>query len=423
MKRSSLNKAYRQGFSNVGSKFGHLETTIREGLLETVVRAGIEAVQLVLEQERSEICGNMYTHKKKNERSAYRGGHTKGELVLGGRRLQIDRPRARSVNGKEVSLPSWKHFSNEDILNNRALEQMIIGVATRKYERSLETLPLGIKTRGTSKSAVSRRFVALTRNNMDMQLSSSLKNLDIICIMIDGIHFADHVILAAIGVDIDGNKHILGLTEGATENATACKDLIAKLNDRGLSSERSFLFVLDGAKALSKAVKDSFGVRACIQRCQVHKKRNVLGYLPEEKKPLVGQTISAAYKHDDYQEALNRLKSLAQKLKANHPSASASLLEGVEETLTLQRLKIPAPLAKSLHSTNLIENLFSSARHTCHRVRKWKGGEMVLRWATASIFEASKRFRRLRGYKHMPILVDALRNKDSVVRKEEKKVA
>jgi transposase-like protein len=383
----------------------------RATLHDAIVSAGMGVLGAMLEEERAKLCGPRYEHQP--GRSATRSGHTDGELALGGRRVSVRRPRVRSVDGREVTLETWERFAEADPLTPRAVEQMVLGVSTRKYGRSIEPAPPGLKSRGTSKSAVSRRFVAATREKLGEMMSTDLGKLDLCAIMIDGIHVGEHLVLVAIGIDAHGDKHTLGLYEGATENTTACSGLLADLEARGVRTDRAMLFVIDGSKALAKAIRAKFGTRALIQRCQVHKKRNVEDHLPEDMKRNVGRTISAAYQSANATRAKRMLEGLARQLERKHPSAAASLREGLDETLTVMRFDLPEHLARTLSTTNPIEFINGRIRKTTHNVARWDGGEMVLRWLAVALFEASKTFRKLRGYKGMPKLVAALRAHDA----------
>jgi putative transposase len=382
--------------------------TVKGALLDLVIGSGLEVLQLLLEQDRELLCGARYHHDA--DRKASRAGYAPGELVLGGRRVTVKRPRARTSDGKkEVPLPSWEKFSIEDPLNARAVEQMVLGVATRKYERSLEPLPKGTQSRGTSKSAVSRRFVEATSEVLAEWLERSLAHLSLAALMIDGIVCGEHTVLVALGIDDQGTKHVLGLWEGATENAVACTTMLSNLVERGLNTQRSILVVIDGSKALAKAVRDVFGKRALVQRCQVHKKRNVLEHLPERMRSSTGDVISTAYRCTDPKRALEMLKKLARQLERKHPSAASSLREGLEETLTVLSFSLPDALRRTLATTNPIENLNSVIRKIHHNVKRWQDGTMVLRWVAVGLHEATKGFHRLKGHEGMPKLVAALR--------------
>ena len=383
----------------------------RATLHDAIVSAGMTVLGAMLEEERVKLCGPRYAHQP--GRSATRAGHANGELAFGGRRVGVRRPRVRSVDGDEVTLETWEQLAEADPLTPRAVEQMVIGVSTRKYVRSIEPAPPGLKSRGTSKSAVSRRFVAATREKLQEMMSRDLGDLALCAIMIDGIHVDEHLVLVALGIDEHAEKHILGLYEGATENTTSCSGLLSDLEARGVRTDRAMLFVIDGSKALAKAIRAKFGQRALIQRCQVHKKRNVEDHLPEDMKRNAGRTISAAYQSGNATRAKRMLEGLARQLEHKHPSAAASIREGLDETLTVMRFDLQHHLARTLSTTNPIEFINGRIRKTTHNVARWDGGEMVLRWLAVALIEASKTFRKLRGHKGMPKLVAALRAHDA----------
>lgn len=295
-------KKEEQNQPNVATMDGLCQIVRRE-LREFVVEAGLAALYRILEEERTMACGPRYIHDPK--RKASRAGHVDGGLILGGRRLTVRRPRARTRTA-EVALPTWEAFSREDPLNDRALQQMAVGVATRKYARSLEPLGRVGRERGTSKSAVSRRFVAQTTEQLGELMQRSLSDLNLRVLMVDGIHFAEHVMLVALGIDSDGRKHVLGLHEGATENASACTALLTNLRERGMRTDRAMLVVIDGAKALRKAVVDVLGARSQIQRCQVHKLRNVEDHLPAHAAQNAKSVMRKAYRSGDVDHARQR---------------------------------------------------------------------------------------------------------------------
>lgn len=393
MRKTAKETSFREEGS--GSLFLALGEVVRRDLREFVARAGIVALTTLLEQERTAACGPRYVHEP--ERRAHRAGHAPGELVMGGRRVRVSRPRARTLDGREVTLPSWPRFSAEDPLSERAVEQMLVGVSTRRYARSLEPLPDELAARGTSRSAVSRRFVAATERQMGEWLGRDLGEVDLAVVMLDGVYVQDHVLLVALGIDGGGRKHVLGIREGATENATACRALLTDLRDRNLRMERRVLVVLDGSKALAKAVREVFGARALIQRCQAHKTRNVLDQLPEEARPSVRQALREAYCATDAERAKKRLGNLVRRLQNEHPGAAASLEEGLDETLTVKRLRLPSKLERQLSTTNAIENLIGSVRLLGGRVKRWRGGRMILRWTVTAVADAASRFRRVTG--------------------------
>jgi putative transposase len=273
---------------SAGQLWLRLPGLVREALYETVIGAGLACVDEVLEAERVALCGERYAHLV--DRKASRAGHVASSLVLGGRRVAANRPRVRSAEGHELKLPSWQEWSAREPLQQRAVEQMVLGVSTRRYARSLEPLPEAITARGTSKSAVSERFVYGTERKLAELMSRDLRELPLVALLIDGVHFAEHVVLAAVGVDDRGIKHVLGLREGATENAAAVRALLGELVERGLDPDRSLLVVIDGAKALHKAVVEVFGSHALIQRCREH---SVPGraHSKEVRSPLTGKTF------------------------------------------------------------------------------------------------------------------------------------
>ena len=347
----------RKKATDQGQLWLRLPGLVREALYETVIGAGLACVDEALEAERVALCGARYEHAV--DRKALRAGHAGSSLVLGGRRVAVNRPRARSVEGRELRLPSWREWSARDPLDERAIEQMVLGVSTRRYARSLEPLPEAVTVRGVSKSAVSERFVYVTERKLAELMSRDLRELRVVALLIDGVHFGEHVVLAAVGVDERGDKHVLGLREGATENASAVRALLADLAERGLDTNRSLLIVIDGAKALHKAVVEVFGAHALIQRCREHKKRNVTDALPERLRASVRSAMNQAYATRNAGRARRLLDNLARRLEHQHPGAAASLREGLEETLTVMGLGLPENLERVLSSTNLIENLFS----------------------------------------------------------------
>jgi putative transposase len=381
----------------------------RTELLELAITSGLKVLQTMLEEDRTAICGPRYAHQA--ERIASRGGTVSSEVVLGGRKVALRRPRVRA-NGQEVGLPTFQLMANEDPLNRRVVEQMLVGVATRQYARSLEPMPATMTTRGTSKSAVSRRFVAKTTAQLEAWRATPLDELDLVGLIVDGVHLGDHCLVVALGIAADGQKHALGVWDGSTENATVCQHLLANLQQRGLRTDRSLLVILDGSPALRKAVRAVFDKAALIQRCQVHKMRNVLDHLPEQQRPWVQTVMRRAYQSSDVKTATRLLQDLARRLEKEYPSAAESVREGLEETLTVIALKLSLRLQRSLATTNAAESLISRTRHVKRNVKRWRGGQMMLRWVAAGMLEAVKGFRRLKGCGDMPTLVTALRLRD-----------
>lgn len=368
--------------------------------------AGQQVFQAMMEQDREQLCG---PHNVPNPaRRAYRGGSVPSEVVLGGRRIVLPRLRARSMTGEELALPSFTYASARDPLDARTLEAIAVGVTTRKYARTLDPLPPEVSERAVSKSAVSRRFVALTSARLTTWLATPLDGLDIRIVLIDGLHFRDHVILLALGLDAHGRKHILALREGTTENAAVCKALLADVRERGLDLDRPTLFIIDGGTGLRKAIREHCGTLGLVQRCQVHKLRNVLEHLPEALRPRIRRALAEAYGLADAELAERRLTQLAKGLERTHPGAAASLREGLEETLTLQRLGVTGALYRTLRSTNAIENLNGLIGRFVRHVRRWRDGRMLVRWIAAGIDEAQRSFRRVRGHADLAALIRAL---------------
>ena len=371
--------------------------------------AGVEALAEMMEEDATTVCGAR--HRRHGDRRGYRWGHTQSEIGYHGGRVKVQRPRVRDHAGKEVGLESWQVLRDGNLLLEWALNLMVLNVSTRKYHRAVR-LPEGdlAKARGdgTSKSAVSRRFVALSRKKMKAWLASDLSELDLLVIQIDGLHVGDHVLVAAIGVDGNGDKHVLAVVEGATENTVVVQALIDNLLARGLDPTLPRLFIVDGAKALSKAIRNTFGVAAAIQRCQVHKGRNIIERLPLHLHASVKKALRQAWDQDDADKAERLLRNLARRLEHEEPGVSGSILEGLEEILTVIRLGLPHELRRSLACTNIIENALGTVRQVTRNVKRWRNAEMALRWTAAGLLEAQKTFRRLKAYRQLPILRNAL---------------
>src|SRR5829696_3111322 len=351
-----------------------------EGLLALAVGAGLQVLGTLMEESVTALAGPKGKHDP--DRVAVRHGHERGSVTLGGRRVGVQRPRVRAADGSgELPVAAYQLFSGTEVLGRLALERMLSGLSTRRYPLGLE--PVGSQVAqaasGTSKSAVSRRFVAMTQAALADLLATDLSGLDLVCLMVDGFHFAEHCCVVALGIASDGTKHPLAVVEGSTENATLARELLVGLRERGLDVTRPVLCVLDGAKALRRAVLDVFD-HPVLARCQQHKIRNVRDKLP----------------------------TLARELDKTHPGAAASLREGLAETLTVLRLGVPPTLARTLRSTNTIESMISTCRDHAGNVKRWQDGQMALRWCAAGMVEAGKQFRRVNGYLHLPALRTAL---------------
>ena len=381
---------------------------MQEGLLALAVGAGLQVMQQLMDADVTAVCGPWGRHDP--DRRAVRHGSERGSVTLGGRRVPVDRPRVRAVDGSgELAVPAYELFSSTEVLGRMAMERMLAGLSTRRYGVGLE--PVGEQVTetatATSRSAVSRKFVAMTETALADLLAADLTGLDLVAIMIDGVHFADHLCVVALGIGIDGVKHPLAVVEGSTENTTLVRGLLVGLRDRGLDVTKPILAVLDGAKALSAAVREVFD-HPVIGRCQLHKIRNVQDHLPEKLRSLVGKRMRQAYHADSALTAQALLEALAAELDKTHPGAAASLREGMAETLTVLRLGVPPTLARTLRSTNAVESMISICRDHARNVKHWRDGQMALRWCAAGLVEASKQFRRVNGHLHLPALRAAL---------------
>jgi putative transposase len=315
----------------------------------------------------------------------------------------------RADGAGELPLPTWQAFTGTQLLDQLTLERMLAKLSTRRYQHGLEPVGAAVEqaASGTSKSAVSRRFVAATEHALAELLAADLSALDLVALLVDGVKVAEHCCVVALGITGDGTKVPLGLAEGATENATVVTDLLAGLRERGLDTTRPILVVVDGAKALRRAVTDVFD-HPVIQRCQLHKLRNVTDRLPDAVASTVAKRMRRAYHHPDPLIAQAELEALARELDRSHPGAASSLREGLTETLTISRLGVPPTLARTLRSTNSIESMISICRDHAANVKRWRDGQMVLRWVAAGMGEAAQQFRRVNGYLHLPALRTAL---------------
>ena len=364
----------------------------------------------MMEQDATHLCGARYVHK--DGCNGHRWGRAEGNIGFHGGKVSIDRPRVRARGGQEMALPSWETAQAEDWLGRWALNLMLINVSTRRFGRAVR-LPEGdipaSDGAGVSKSAVSRRFVALSAVRMSQWMAADLSKLDLIVIQIDGIQIeTDLVLLAAVGIDGDGVKHPLGVLEGASENAAVAQALLDNLIERGLDPKVCRLFIIDGAKALRKAIRKTFGKHTPVQRCQIHKGRNILERLPKHLHASVRQTLRQAWELDDAEKAERLIRNLARRLEQMAPGVSASILEGIDELLTVIRLGLPIELRRSLACTNIIENMMGSIRRVCRNVKRWRDASMALRWTGAAMLEAAKGFRRLKAHRQLPVLRSAL---------------
>jgi putative transposase len=383
---------------------GELIAGARDDVEAFAAELGLLIIQRVMEAEIEQRTGQW------GQQPVWRHGRQPGYVIFGGRKVTLERPRLRSPDQKEVELSSYKAFQSRGKLQQAVARQLTRQCSTRDYEGALESC---LKGYGIKRSSVSRHWKAATVKELERLMQRPIPK-DLLVLMIDGKFLGGHCVVAAIGVDLQGKKHVLGLWQGATENATVVKGLLEDLVSRGLETERKLLMVIDGAKALRKAVQMVLGEQGLVQRCRIHKLRNVLDYLPEANKAQAAWRLRAAWAKRDPKAAQKELRKTAQWLDGFAPMAASSLLEGLEETLTVQKLDLAPELCRILANTNLIENCFSQAAHRVHRVKRWDGPRMILRWTAAALLAAEKQFRRIKGCEQLKDLEKVLREEHTV---------
>jgi transposase-like protein len=395
--------------AEIQEALGELVGVAREGLLALSVGVGLSVVHQLMEAEVEEVVGPR--GKWNPERIAKRHGHERGSMTLGGRRVEVSRPRIRTADDeRELPVRTYEYFADRDPLTVVVMNRMLAGVSARKYASVGE--PVGDEvereSRSTSKSTVSELFIERTRTALQELMGRRLDDVRLAVMMLDGMEIADRTHVVALGITTDGVKLPLGLYEGSTENATVATALLSDLVDRGLDPEQAILFVTDGGKAIRRAIKDVFGERALVHRCHRHKERNVTDLLPERDRPQVLAKIRGAWALDNADLAEQRLERLASELDRTWPDAAGSLREGLSDTLTLMRLGITGQLAKTLCSTNPCESMIEIVRHTQRNVKRWQDGDMRKRWTAAGMLVAEQQFRRIIGYRNLAKLVIAI---------------
>jgi len=390
-------------------------TTIRDGLLAFAGATGLVVMHQMMEAELTAQIGPK--HARLPGRAGNRHGSTSGSIVLGGRRLAATRPRGRTSDGTEIALDTWAAFSSDELLSQLVMERMLAGVATRRHVDVAEPLGAALEARATAtgRSAVSRRFRRATERALSELMARDLSALEVAVLMIDGVQVAGTCCVAALAITADGHKLPVGLWLGDTENRTVVTSLLADLQARGLSTAGGLLLVIDGAKALATGVDKVFGAQALIQRCTLHKRRNLIDHLPKEVAARIDRRLAAAFNHPDPSAGLARARAMAAELARDHPDAAASLREGLDQMFTVRRLGVDGSLARTLTSTNPIESMFSVARRVMGRVTRWRDGSMKKRWVAAGVLEAERGFRRVKGCRQMPVLVAALRRHAAAV--------
>ncbi|MGH2745174.1 MAG: IS256 family transposase [Thermoleophilaceae bacterium] len=395
---------------------GELVGQAQEGLLALSVGVGLGVVHELMEEEVDEVVGPRGKHDP--DRSAVRHGHEDGQATLGGRRVQVARPRMRSADAeRELPCRAYEHFADRDPLTRAVMDRMLSSVSTRRYASVGEPVGSDVEasSSSTSKSAVSRAFVERTRTALGELMSRRLDDVRLAVMMIDGLELGGRTHVVALGITTEGVKVPLGLWEGSTENATVATALLSDLVERGLDPEQGTLFVIDGAKALRKAIADVFGARAPVQRCIRHKERNVLEHLPERDRDTVRTRLRSAWAAEEREVGLGGLRLLADELDRGYPDAAKSLREGMEETLTLTRLGITGRLRETLQSTNPCESMIEIVRRIQRNVKRWSDGDMRLRWTAAGMLEAERQFRRVIGYRDLGKLAIAVEREVAAV--------
>lgn len=383
-----------------------LVAILRDELHSFGVEVGLMLSEKLLEDEVRRLCGER--HQRLVDRRFSRHGHQGGSIVIAGQKATITKPRVRSIHGSgELNLATYELMQRGDAMPEASLQRMVRGVSCRDYEGVVDLARDGF---GVKKSSISRNFVRASAKAVEEFAQRRFDGERVVAIFIDGVDYAGETMVCALGIREDGTKRILGLRQGATENKQVVTALLEDLAERGIRTDLATLFVLDGSKALHAAVKSLWGRRAVIQRCQVHKKRNVKAHLAEKHCPELLRQLNAAYHEDDYDVALKGLKTTARWLDRISPDAAASLREGMEETITVVRLGVPALLRKTVATTNPIESAFDTAQNVTARVKRWRDGDMRRRWCTAGLLRAEEKFRRVKGYKQIPSLINALDN-------------
>ena len=403
--------------AQIQEALGELVGAAREGLLALSVGVGLGVVHELMELEVTEVVGPKGKHDP--DRVAKRHGHEDGSMTLGGRRVKVRRPRIRSADDeRELPVATYEYFADRDPLTRAVMDRMLAGVSTRKFARVGE--PVGDEVEraasSTSKTAVSDMFIARTRTALGELMSRRLDDVRLAVMMLDGLVIADRCHVVALGISTEGVKIPLGLWEGSTENATLARTLLADLVDRGLDPDQAILFVIDGGKALRRAIKDVFGEHALVHRCHRHKERNVTDLLAERDRPAVLARIRGAWALTDSELARQRLELLAAELDHTWPDAAASLREGLDDTLTLMGLGISGQLAKTLCSTNPCESMIEIVRYTQRNVKRWQDGDMRKRWTAAGMLQAEQQFRRIIGYRDLAKLITAIERRHAAQR-------
>lgn len=383
---------------------------------ELIDVAGRATIQAVLGLSAQQVAGPRQQGKQRTGEVVWYGQQS-GTVMLSDRKLAVKRPRLRQKGpgaGKEVEVPAYAAMQDQPRLSARMLDILMRGVSTRQYR---SVIPEMADTVGVSKSSVSRQIIEASEAEVETLLGRRFDELKLVVIYIDGMMFGDHVMIGAVGVDAEGHKHVLAIREGATENATVVKELLEDLVARGVNPDQKRLFVIDGSKALRTAINAVFGSQHPVQRCRAHKLRNVMDHLPKDQKDQVKSAMRAAWRLDA-KGGMARLKKLAEWLEREYPSAAASLIEGLEECFTINRLDVPASLHRCLATTNVIESPHAGVRMRTRRVCRWRDSGMVKRWMASALLATEKNFRKIMGYRDLWTLDAILNGSKSAARRE-----
>lgn len=378
----------------------------RVALIQTLIPIGLQCVNELLQQEVEQLAGARYGRQKDGARENYRWGQQGGSVYLGEQKIPVRVPRVRNrTTDKEVTLEAYKKLQSPTELDEKLLLKVLYGLSCHQYEKVALSVP---ESFGLSASSTSRRFIKASARKLKELQERRLEKYDFVSIILDGKSLAEEQVLIAVGVTIDGQKVILGFEQTATENAKVARQFLQSLIDRGLGYQQGLLFVIDGAKGLRKAIDDVFGSYAAVQRCQWHKRENVVAYLPKSEQRRFRKKLQQAYELPTYDQALKGLRKIRSELTLVNESAVRSLDEGLEETLTLHRLNVFEELGISLKTTNCLESINSQVARFTGRVTYWKNSNQRHRWMASTLLEIEKGLRKIKGYRHLPTLRKAL---------------
>lgn len=388
--------------------------TTKKAMHEWVTEFGMAALVGLMQADAERVVGAPKGAQQKGRRFSH-WGHTDTPFPYDGRQVMLPRPRVRTADKKrEVELPVVRQLQNTDPMAERVVEQLLLGVSTRGFEQSLGPQPPDVRTRGAKKSNVSEVFVEETKRRMREHVAEKLDQLDLVAMLLDGLNVGGHAVVVGLGISRAGTKHVLGLRQGSTENKVLCTELLQDFVGRGLNHGHELLFVIDGGKGLRAAIRDVFGDSAIVQRCQQHKRRNVVEHLPVAQQKTVDRMLVEAYRSESEKTARKRLNQIISWLTRNgEEDAAGSLREGLEETLTVWKLELPEALRRFFATTNAIENVMGTVRRVTRNVKRWRGGAMAKRWTALGLHAAQRRFKRIKGHRQLPALAEAIKQRSA----------